>query len=158
MLTRQTDYDRLYRDFAWQVPDRYNIGVDTCDKHADGSFRLALISVADSGEATEFSFDYFRQQSNRFANVLVAHGFNAGDRLAILLQSLDCPTPRHNRVTRSRSANPGFRKKPPGSSRISAACGIRGRIANDRDRKDHPATTARTRLTPTALRLSLREA
>ncbi len=86
MLTRQTDYERLYRDFTWDVPDRYNIGVDTCDKHADGSGRLALIYVAETGVATEFSFDYFRQQSNRFANALIAHGFCRGDRLAILLQ------------------------------------------------------------------------
>jgi len=86
MLTRQTGYDGLYQDFAWVIPDRYNIGVDTCDKHADGSGRLALIYVTDTGIVTEFSFDYFRAQSNRFANVLGAHGFARGDRLAILLQ------------------------------------------------------------------------
>jgi acetyl-CoA synthetase len=85
MLTRQSDYDRLYRDFAWRIPDRYNIAVDTCDRHADGSNRLALIFVAETGAATEFSFDYFRQRSNRFANTLRAHGFARGDRLAILL-------------------------------------------------------------------------
>jgi acetyl-CoA synthetase len=86
MLTRQTDYDRLYREFEWNLPERYNIGVDTCDRHANGTGRLALIYVADTGAVTEFSFDYFRQQSNRFANALVSHGFAPGDRLAILLQ------------------------------------------------------------------------
>jgi acetyl-CoA synthetase len=86
MLTRQTDYDRLYREFEWNLPERYNIGVDTCDRHANGTGRLALIYVADTGAVTEFSFDYFRQQSNRFANALVSHGFTPGDRLAILLQ------------------------------------------------------------------------
>ena len=85
MLLRQTDYDRLYGDFAWTIPSRYNIGVDACDRHADGSGRLALISVADTGAVTALSFDYFRQQSNRFANALRAHGFTRGDRLAILL-------------------------------------------------------------------------
>ncbi|WP_158929135.1 acyl-CoA synthetase [Acidisphaera sp. S103] len=85
MLTRHTDYDRLYQDFAWRIPNRYNIGVDTCDRHADGTGRLALIFVAESGAATEFSFDHFRRQSNRFANTLLAHGFARGDRLAILL-------------------------------------------------------------------------
>jgi acetyl-CoA synthetase len=86
MLTRQTDYDRLFRQFTWKLPDRYNIGIDACDKHADGTGRLALIYVADTGAVTELSFDYFRQQSNRSANVLRAHGFERGDRLAILLQ------------------------------------------------------------------------
>ena len=86
MLTRQASYDCLYRDFAWKLPDRYNIGVDTCDKHADGTARLALIAVAETGAVTELSFDHFRQQSNRFANALVTHGFRQRDRLAILLQ------------------------------------------------------------------------
>ena len=85
MLQRQADYDTLYRDFVWRVPPRYNIGVDTCDKHADGSGRLALIYVSDTGSVAEFSFDDFRRRSNRFANALTAHGFQRGDRLAILL-------------------------------------------------------------------------
>lgn len=86
MLTRQTDYDRLYRDFTWKVPDHYNIGFDACDKHADGTGRLALIHVTETGAVIELSFDHFRQQSNRFANALVADGFARGDRLAILLE------------------------------------------------------------------------
>ena len=85
MLTRQPDYHRLYDDFRWAVPEHYNIGVDVCDRHADGSGRRALIVVPDSGAAIEYSFDYFKQQSNRFANALLGHGFAAGDRLAILL-------------------------------------------------------------------------
>ena len=36
-------YDSLTANFTWRVPPRYNIGVDTCDKWADGSGRLALI-------------------------------------------------------------------------------------------------------------------
>ncbi len=85
MLVRQPDYAALYRDFTWQVPPQYNIGTDTCDRHADGSGRLALIYLTEAGAATELSFDHFRQQSNRFANALAAHGFQRGDRLAILL-------------------------------------------------------------------------
>ena len=85
MLVRQTNYDRLYHDFAWNIPPLYNLGVDTCDKHADGTARLALIYVTAAGAVTTFSFDHFRAESNRFANVLAAHGFQRGDRLAILL-------------------------------------------------------------------------
>jgi acetyl-CoA synthetase len=39
MLTRRTGYDALYGDFTWNIPNRYNIGVDTCDRHADGTGR-----------------------------------------------------------------------------------------------------------------------
>jgi acetyl-CoA synthetase len=86
MLTADIDYRRLYDEFSWPVPARYNIGVDTCDRHADGSGKLALIFVAETGSVSEYSFDWFYSQSNRFANALYAHGFQRGDRLAILLQ------------------------------------------------------------------------
>ncbi len=85
MLTRQSDYRRLYDNFAWKVPQRYNIGVDVCDRHADGSGRRALIFVSETGAVAEYSFDHFKQQSNRFATALLAQGFVRRDRLAILL-------------------------------------------------------------------------
>ena len=85
MLTRQSDYQTLYDGFVWRVPERYNIGVDVCDRHADGTGRRALIFVSETGAVTDYSFDHFKRQSNRFANVLLAHGFARGDRLAILL-------------------------------------------------------------------------
>ena len=85
MLTRQTDYQRLYQGFAWNLPARYNMGIDTCDRHADGSGKLALIYITEAGAVSRYSFDWFRAQSNRFANALAAHGFGRGDRLAILL-------------------------------------------------------------------------
>jgi acetyl-CoA synthetase len=34
-LPRHSNYDDLYRQFRWQVPARYNIGVDVCDRWAD---------------------------------------------------------------------------------------------------------------------------
>ena len=85
MLTRQSDYRRLYDGFTWAVPERYNIAIDVCDRHADGSGRRALIFVSEAGVVVEYSFDHFTRQSNQFANVLGAHGFVRGDRLAILL-------------------------------------------------------------------------
>ena len=85
MLTRRPDYRQLYDDFAWAVPDRYNIGVDVCDRHADGTGQRALIFVSETGAVAEYSFDHFKQQSDRFANALLSHGFRRGDRLAILL-------------------------------------------------------------------------
>ena len=88
MLTRQPDYHRLLDSFAWAVPDRYNIGLDVCDKHADGSGRRALIYVAETGAVSEYSFDHFKRQSDRFANALAAHGFVRGDRLAVLLPQM----------------------------------------------------------------------
>ena len=53
MLQRGDSYDEVYRSFRWELPERFNIGVAACDRHADGSGRLALIYEALDG--TSFS-------------------------------------------------------------------------------------------------------
>jgi acetyl-CoA synthetase len=92
MLTETSDYDQLIRDFRWDIPDRFNIATASCDRHADGSRRLALIFVGEDGGAQRTSFDEMRSYSCRFANVLKADGLVRGDRVAVFLsQSLELP-------------------------------------------------------------------
>jgi acetyl-CoA synthetase len=92
MLTEATSYDDLYRDFRWDIPARFNIATACCDRHADGSGRLALIYVDEDGVATRTSFDQLGDYSRRFANVLKADGLGRGDRVAVFLsQSLELP-------------------------------------------------------------------
>src|ERR1700744_6255266 len=92
MLTETDSYDQLYRDFRWDIPARCNIAQACCDRHADGSARLALIYVDEDGSARRTSFDGLRSFSSRFANVLKADGLARGDRVAVFLsQSLELP-------------------------------------------------------------------
>src|ERR1700754_3315380 len=92
MLTEASDYETLYRDFRWDVPDRFNIATACCDRHADGSGRLALIYIDEDGASTRTSFDEISEMSRRFANVLKADGLVRGDRVAVFLsQSLELP-------------------------------------------------------------------
>jgi acetyl-CoA synthetase len=92
MLTETSDYATLTRDFRWNIPDRFNIAAACCDRHADGSKRLALIFVDEDGAASRTSFDELRSLSCRFANVLQADGLTRGDRVAAFLsQSLELP-------------------------------------------------------------------
>src|ERR1019366_1716620 len=92
MLTETTDYAKLYRDFRWDVPARFNIATACCDRHADGTDRLALIYVDEDGGAPRSSFDQLPEMSLRFANVLKADGLVRGDRVAVFLsQSLELP-------------------------------------------------------------------
>ena len=88
MLTRADTYAKLVADFRWQIPKRYNIGTDVCDRHA-GSNRLALIHLDGAGGVIHYGFRDLHRLSNRFANVLVAHGLKRGDRLGVLLPQ--CP-------------------------------------------------------------------
>src|ERR1700675_3052513 len=92
MLTETSDYATLPRDFRWNVPARFNIATACCDRHADGSNRLALIYVDEKGGTQRTSFDEMRALSSAFANVLKADGLACGDRVAVFLsQSLELP-------------------------------------------------------------------
>ncbi|WP_298256327.1 acyl-CoA synthetase [Bradyrhizobium sp.] len=92
MLTETNDYDKLCREFRWEIPPRFNIATACCDRHADGTSRLALIYVDEGGSSRHVSFDELADLSRRFANVLKADGLAAGDRVALFLsQSVELP-------------------------------------------------------------------
>lgn len=89
MLQPAKDYDDLYRNFRWKIPPDYNIGVDVCDRWADAEpGRIAIVNVHADGRAEHVSFGVLKEQSNRLANVLRAHGVGRGDRVAILLPQM----------------------------------------------------------------------
>ena len=70
----------------WEVPERYNIARDVCDKHDPD--RLAMVWEDWQGNERRVSFGELQELSNRFANVLEAVGVERGDRVATLLPSL----------------------------------------------------------------------
>ena len=86
VLPRLKSYDDVYRQFRWQVPARYNIGVDVCDRWAaQEPGRLAILHVRPNGGEDAISYGALREISNRLANVLRAQGVARGDRVGILL-------------------------------------------------------------------------
>jgi acetyl-CoA synthetase len=92
MLTETSSYDELYRNFRWEVPERFNIATACCDRHANGSDKLALIYVDETAATQRLSFDDISALSRRFANVLKADGLQRGDRVAVFLsQSVELP-------------------------------------------------------------------
>jgi acetyl-CoA synthetase len=82
-----TSYDDARARHRWQVPERYNIAADVCDRHPRD--KLAMIHEDFSGNVRRVSWGELQDDSNRLANVLVAHGVEPGDRVAMLLP----PTP-----------------------------------------------------------------
>ena len=100
MLKQHESLQDTRANFVWDIPARYNIGVDICDKHADVTpERIAIIDVADDGAVTEISFGALRDRSNQLANALVGTA-QAGDRIAVLLpQSIETAT-AHIAVTK----------------------------------------------------------
>src|SRR3989304_468645 len=86
MLPEIRDYERLRAAFRWQIPPRYNIGVDACDKWAAREpDKTALIVQQREGSFETITYSRLREQSNRLANALRALGIARGDRVAITL-------------------------------------------------------------------------
>ena len=87
MIPLAEDYRTARGRFRWNVPERYNIAHDVCDRHARGSGdRTALVvDDAGSGETREWTFRQVHAFANRCANLFEAHGVEPGDRVAILL-------------------------------------------------------------------------
>ena len=86
MLPEIRDYERLRAAFRWQIPARYNIGVDACDKWAAREpDKTALIVRRSQGGFESVTYGRLREQSNRLANALRALGIARGDRVAIIL-------------------------------------------------------------------------
>ncbi|HEX3858609.1 MAG TPA: AMP-binding protein, partial [Pseudolabrys sp.] len=89
VLPQSRNYDDVYSQFRWQVPARYNIGVDVCDRWAASEpGRLAILHVRPDGREDAITYGWLRETSNRLANVLRAHGVARGDRVAILLPQM----------------------------------------------------------------------
>lgn len=86
MLPQGSSYDEVCGRFRWQVPARYNIGVDVSDRPAAArGDRLALIFLDERHQERRFTFQEIAALANRFANVLTARGLQRGDRIGVLL-------------------------------------------------------------------------
>jgi acetyl-CoA synthetase len=79
-------YEEMRAAHRWEVPGRYNIATDVCDKHPRD--KLAMIWEDWRGTEREVRFGELQDLSAKFANVLAAHGIERGDRVATLLPSL----------------------------------------------------------------------
>jgi acetyl-CoA synthetase len=79
-------YAEMCAQHSWEVPERYNIARDVCDKHERD--RLAMIWEDWQGNERRVTFGELQDLSNKFANVLAKHGVERGDRVATLLPSL----------------------------------------------------------------------
>jgi acetyl-CoA synthetase len=80
-------YEELCDSHRWEVPERYNIAADVCDKHARE--QLAMVWEGYDGARRELVWGDLQDLSNAAAHVLAARGVRRGDRVAVVLP----PTP-----------------------------------------------------------------
>jgi acetyl-CoA synthetase len=78
-----SSYEEACAQHRWEVPERYNIAADVCDRHAPE--KLAMIHERYDGVVTEVTWGELQEYASRIASVLAAHGVVKGDRVAMLL-------------------------------------------------------------------------
>ncbi len=78
-------YDEIYRAWRWQVPERFNMGVACCGRHALDRHRFALYWEDESGATSAHTYWDLQQDANRLSNALRALGVTRGDRVGIIL-------------------------------------------------------------------------
>ena len=79
-------YEEMCERHSWEVPERYNIATDVCDKH--DRQRLAMVWEDWRGNERRVDFGELQNLAAKFANVLEVHGVEREDRVATLLPSL----------------------------------------------------------------------
>ncbi len=80
-------YEELRESHTWDVPERYNIAQDVCDKHPRE--KLAMVWERFDGERRDVTWGEMQDLANQAAHVLADHGVDPGERVAVVLP----PTP-----------------------------------------------------------------
>jgi acetyl-CoA synthetase len=80
-------YEDLVAGWAWDVPERYNIVQDVCEKHPRD--KLAMVWERFDGARRELHWGTLQDLANQAAYVLGEHGVDPGERVAVVLP----PTP-----------------------------------------------------------------
>jgi acetyl-CoA synthetase len=85
-LPAGTSYEEIYRNFAWGIPPRFNMGEVVSDdwaaKHPD---RICLQHFSPDGAHSSLTYGELAARSASLANAFVSLGLKAGDRVALLL-------------------------------------------------------------------------
>ncbi len=76
-------YDELCASHRWEVPARYNIAADVCDRHP--RHKKAMIWESFDGTVRELDWGELQDLANQAAHTLAALGVTRGDRVAVVL-------------------------------------------------------------------------
>jgi acetyl-CoA synthetase len=84
-MERMQTYEQLYASFRRNIPARYNIAADVCDRHATDPGKIALIGEGPDGKVWQMTFRDVQRKANKLANFLLSIGLVKGDRVMLLL-------------------------------------------------------------------------
>src|SRR5436189_720866 len=78
-----TTYEQVCASHRWDVPARYNIAADVCDKHPRD--KLAMTWESYDGSSRTLNWGELQDLANQGAHTLAALGVERGDRVAVVL-------------------------------------------------------------------------
>ena len=78
-----TAYEQACAAHRWEVPERYNIAADVCDKHPRD--KPAMVWESFDGSIRELAWGELQDLANQAAHALAARGVGRGDRVAVVL-------------------------------------------------------------------------
>jgi acetyl-CoA synthetase len=79
------EYDRLYQDFRWLLPEDFNIARLCCRRWADDPQRVAMFVDDDIHGDRIVTYAQLQRDTDRLSNVLQTLGVKRGTRVAIVL-------------------------------------------------------------------------
>ena len=85
MARNVKDYASEYRRFAWNIPQRFNFGVDVVDRIARTADGPALVWCNANGEERRFLYSDMARETDRLAAALRERGIAKGDRVIVML-------------------------------------------------------------------------
>jgi acetyl-CoA synthetase len=86
----ELNYEKDYKNWKWDIPEKYNIGYDCVDKHTktNKKNKIALYWQDSEGDTEKYTFNDMKYLTNKFGNVLKNLGFEKNDRFLIRLPNI----------------------------------------------------------------------
>src|SRR5438477_11411415 len=76
-------YAELCASHRWNVPARYNLAADVCDRHPRD--KPAMVWESFDGSRRQLAWGELQDMANQAAHTLAGHGIGRGDRVAVVL-------------------------------------------------------------------------
>ncbi len=78
-------YERIYKEFRWEVPQELNIAEVCCHRWASDNSRVAIFHEDAFGNTANLTYASLQQYSNCLSNLLERLNVSYGDRVAVIL-------------------------------------------------------------------------
>lgn len=84
-MVEMDQYQEMYNNFRWEVPEKLNISELCCHRWANDASRVAMYYEDASGQTAQLTYAKLQECSNRLSNLLTRLGVGQGSCVAVAL-------------------------------------------------------------------------